>query len=249
MEYYTTDYAKRKCMLYISFFIVLFFCTLRYNVGFDSEVYLSLYTKVPNSLFANDNLSNFREEYLFLKYFVLLKNIGITPPFAIAITIAIINLLFFRFIYKYSPYKCFSVLVLFSWYFTYIFSTLRQGLAMGIFLCIAYPFLEQKKYIKYYIVVLIATFFHNSTFIAFFLPLFLNTLRKASRFSIIVLFIISFVVALVPNPLLQSLATIVNQGGAYVENLGTSYVALANRVLAFGIVFFYIILKTNNTKL
>jgi hypothetical protein len=238
IELYLAGRSKKKeYLFYISSFLVFAFCSLRYNVGTDAGTYLRIYSQVPDSLFSNDDLSGIKGEYLFLKFFILLKSIGIMPPLGNAIVIATTNLLFLRFIYKYSPYKCFSVLILFSWYFVYIFCALRQGLAMGVFLGIAYPFLEQKKYVHYYIAMLAAMLFHTAAVIAFLVPLALRILRKASKYQITVLSVIFFIIALIPNSLLLSIAEVIDKGELYIEDSSISYMALLNRILAFLIVF------------
>lgn len=74
---------------------------------------------------------------------------------------------------KFYSYKnwIFSIIG-FVLYGTYFCSTnlMRQYIAISIIL-LSYKYLYQKSYLKYYMLVLLATSFHSSSFICFILPL------------------------------------------------------------------------------
>lgn len=82
---------------------------------------------------------------------------------------------FWRFIQKYSPYKILSLLLLYpTLYLTYIYSCFRQAVAVAIFCGICIPFLQNKKWIKYYAAVLVAAGFHKTALLLLLVPVFLK---------------------------------------------------------------------------
>jgi hypothetical protein len=239
--------VNKRILFFLSSCIVLIFCSFRYEVGYDYVSYYYIYKSLPDTLISCVD-SNIHGEYLFLQFFILLKSFGIPYPFIVAICQSISMLLFLKFINEYSPYKSFSVLILFSWYFTYIFGILRQGLAISLIWGIAYPYFEQKKQIKYYITIFAATLFHTASCIAFLLPAGIRFLRmrKIEKELQILILLSVFVIAFVPNPLLPLGMEIVGQKGLYIETNSISYLALFNRVLIFVIVF--LLCKTKDEK-
>ena len=245
LEYYSRTEKKKKQLFFLSSSILLLFCVLRYNVGFDYDSYEYVYSKLPASFDINYDLSGITGEILFLYIFMLLKSIGVSYPIANSLIILTINLLFLRFISKHSLYKCFSLLILFSLYFVFIFSTLRQGLSMSLFLGFAFPLLEEKKYIKYYITILILTLIHTSIVVTCILTIVMKYKNQIKSFDLILLFV-CFAIALIPNPILLNTAETIGRGEGYITSTSISYFALFNRTLLF--IFIYIFCKPETGK-
>ena len=177
--YFTRRLKKpKKAYCYILFIAFSLIIGLRhYSIGTDT------YSYVFNFLRAK-GLSE-TPLYMLLDYreflFLLFRNI--VREFTDSYTIYLLLIAFFYmgsvlcFIYKYSTIPSISVLLFMSMgYFSFCMSGLRQTIAMGIFI-IAVMALQEKKYIKCAILLLIATGFHISSIIyfaaliAYFLPL------------------------------------------------------------------------------
>lgn len=237
IEYCTPNKRTKNNLFYFSALVLLLFCALKYGVGFDYFSYEYVYNSLSSSQI--DGFSSFKVglkvEYLFGRFFILLKDLGIDYIYAHMITIILTNLLMLKFISRYSKYKCFSILILYSWYFVYIFSTLRQGLAMSIILGLAIPFLEKEKYWKYYLVVFITAFVHTSSLVCLSFPLIIRY-RKLLESRYLIIVAICFLFVVIPNPVIQ-LAAQYAEKETYIDS-GLSVGALLNRLLACIIVYF-----------
>lgn len=145
--------------------IMLVMAALRYGQGTDYFTY---------ELWYNRQITHGVEiGYVLLTG--LLYQAGIPFAGCIAVIAAIEMLCFYVFIQKYSPYKLVSVLLLYpTIYLTYMFSLIRQSLALAVFCGIAIPFLMEKKYIKYCMGVLLAASFHQTALILLVLPIVLK---------------------------------------------------------------------------
>ncbi len=89
--------------------------------------------------------------------------------------------LIYKFIRDYSKMPIMSLTIFFAlYYLIYVFSAIRQGIAMALFLALGIPFLKDRKYIRFIIVVLIAATMHSSILIVLLLiPIFeLNISKK-----------------------------------------------------------------------
>ena len=95
----------------------------------------------------------------------ILGKLGISFHAFLVLHAAFIMTSFGIFIYRYSrlPWLGFSMLIAFS-YFEYSFGILRQLLAIAILLY-AVPYIENKKPIKFFLLVLLAFFFHRTAIV------------------------------------------------------------------------------------
>lgn len=169
--------TKGRFVSYVfSFFILVLMVSLRYRVGGDSQFYDDYYTEMPS-------LSN-------VKFFIQFENNGFQQPLWIIINAIcksisdsvilfqffhaiLFNVILFIFANRYSS-KPFSVIFLFYvslFYFYYSFEIQRETMAVAVFL-LNVKNLEEKKWLKYYILVFVSFLFHISAFILIFLPFF-----------------------------------------------------------------------------
>jgi hypothetical protein len=147
---------------------------LRYHIGIDSLRYEQWF----NNDLPTINHFSFNSYYGYEPLFVLLSSLIKTLfggwIFAQIIFAFIINVIIFRYIKKYTRYIFTAVLIYFiSWFFDYNCETIRQSLAVAVFL-MSIRFLEHKKYVKYYIFAIIAFLFHYSSIVVFIIPLILK---------------------------------------------------------------------------
>lgn len=95
----------------------------------------------------------------------------------------------YRAINRYSSHKCLSLLILYpTYYMTYLYSAVRQGLVVSLFLAYGLDMLKQKKFVSYYILVFILSLFHTSALILIFLPLLIKLKGKTPFFWFAVAF-------------------------------------------------------------
>lgn len=168
----STPYKKKL------FFILIFFMTImlaiRYGQGSDYYEYYLQYTQIDSSasLFINRLYHGELGWYILL---VIANRLGLSFETFIMILSIVMMSLIGRAINKLSPYKILSLLILYpTFYLTYFFSAIRQGLVASIFLGFGLELLIKKKYIKYYVLSVVLIFFHKSAFILLLLPLLLK---------------------------------------------------------------------------
>jgi len=93
-----------------------------------------------------------------------------------------------RAIRRYSPLKTTSLLLLYpTFYLTYFFSAIRQGLVLSLFFGIGLELLEKKKTVAYILLVLLMSSFHTSAIVLVALPLILKfESRQTDLFAVAV---------------------------------------------------------------
>ena len=185
------NYRKKEIYITIVFFLWAI-SALSYRLGVDVvNNYMPEYDSII------EPLNKISSDYLFETHnrqwgWMLLLSITktITPSFDFfkAFHALIINFSFGYIIYKYFKFKFTALLC----YYIYIyipvnFEILREALAISFFL-LSTPYFLERKFIKYYLLTIIAFSFHISAFILFLFPLTLKI--EQSRFVIISLLII-----------------------------------------------------------
>lgn len=169
--------------------ILVLVAGLRWKLGGDSLVYQ---TKFENNIPTLLNMSfndlfetGFEPGIVFLMS--ICKTFIVDFWFFQLIHALIINVSMFNFIKKYTPYKFTAVFVYIFFYFLY-FNTeiLRESLAICIFL-VMYPLLEKRNYKKYYLLNILALFFHTSSILLLLIPLFSRVKFNKKGISYLVL--------------------------------------------------------------
>ena len=202
-------YKENKTLWYITCLLIII-CTsgFRYRMGCDSIVYETEYPFMPTL----SNIGDF--DFSSTRYgrgYVLLTAVAksITPHFyGMQIIHAIIfNCLLFRFFYKYSSYIFSCVLVYYvCGFFYYNYMILRESLAVVIFLT-SWPYLTEKKWIKYYLCCGLAILFHPSATVVCLLPILNLKIFKPffslTKFFFIFCIIFYFVGAIVSQKFLE----------------------------------------------
>lgn len=168
-EYYSTqEYA-----LFIATIVFIIFATLRSdNVGADTKMYHNMYTNMSifnNFQYARTDWRYGRVEigYGLLEYIVSRKF-----PFQVFLMIAaIISIVPIAVaIYRYSENIFLSLFLYIAFgYFSFAMNGIRQAIAIGICFC-AFLASREKKFIKFIILIAIATLFHKSALL--FIPVY-----------------------------------------------------------------------------
>lgn len=163
--------GNKSLWFYSSLIILILLAGLRYRVGSDTLIYMRQFNSNPSM--RELSTFNFRTAeynplwYIFNSPFVTMKSFTM---FQIAHA-TVVNSIFFWFFRKYVPTAYFTAI--FVYYFGYFFyfnmDVLRESLCVGILL-LAYPYLEKKKFIQYYLLCIVALFMHMSAIVMFVIP-------------------------------------------------------------------------------
>lgn len=167
-------YSSGTDWAYVGLVVILtLFAGLRTNYN-DTANYISAYGQAP--VFSQwiedpENLNPFKNP-LFFCFQSLLKSVTNDPQWLIFLTSLITQWCLVRFFKRYSEHFCFSIFIYFT-LGTFIFSlaALKQVLGMAI-VTLAFPYLEKKKWVPYYLIVFIAMMVHTYSIAFAVLPLF-----------------------------------------------------------------------------
>ncbi len=163
-----TRFKNSKTLFRISMILYAVFLSLRYGQGVDYFSYNYSYTVYQPSLSeilfegAWNTATNFEPGYNILVS--IFKQLSFSYEAYIAILSIIMVILLYRFIIRYSQSYMLSFFVLYASYgIVIIESILRQGIAVVLLTTLAVPLLQDKKYIRAFIVMAIAYTFHVSS--------------------------------------------------------------------------------------
>lgn len=159
--------GNKKYILYflLSFLLLFILIAFRSNqVGTDYEFVGDAFTRVVNNTYTESDVSWFG-----VPLFLMCKGIGFVigdSVFAFYFLIAFFSLFFlYKAILKNSTNPTISLFLMISFCLYYqMFNQSRQMLAIVIVLY-SYTYLKEKKFWKYFLVILLATMIHNSAFI------------------------------------------------------------------------------------
>lgn len=171
---------------------------LRYKVGGDSISYLESFSSVPFfGQLGNFNLSQAQYDPLWIVLSSISKSIINDFVFFQIIHAVFINLVIFRFIKQNTIYRFTSVLLYFLFFYLYFnMEIMRESLAVCVFL-LGYPYLKEKKWLKFYVCAFVAFLFHSSAIILFIFPLFYNL--KFKPLLVVLLVLLFTITTLLPD--------------------------------------------------
>ena len=180
--------ANGKMPKFISFVVLVLLCFLTgaraLTIGNDTENYAFFFNKI-SQVGVTDSLT-IEKGYQWL-CLIISKFVDTVHEFFMVIAI-ISYALVGRIIYKYSQNIGFSVVLLFTMFFSAYTNTIRQGIAMAIVLA-AYFLLKNGKWKRALLLVILAFFFHNTAIVGILLFLYKFIPKKfISVFSISCIF-------------------------------------------------------------
>ncbi len=188
--------GDRKVWAYCELALLILIAGLRYRVGGDTLIYMDMFETYPTI----DELSTFDFETakynpLWYIYNSVFKTFGDSFTFFQIVQAIIVNVCFFRFFRRYSPKAFFTcVFVYYVGYYCYFnMEVLREALCICV-LFEAYPFLEKRKFIPYFLLSAFAMCIHMSAVIMFLLPLMLFI--RHDRFWLAIIIVIGTIVML-----------------------------------------------------
>lgn len=177
------DYSinNQKRYYWFLFLVLALVAGLRYRIGTDTITYEAWFES--NGLPTLDNLTvkDFaynRFEPLFVLFGVIIKSLFGNNWIAFQLVHAFfVNFAFFWAIKKYSPAPFIGIAIYYlSTFYALNCEVMRQSLATAV-LVFSLPYLFNKRYVKYFSIVLVAFFIHRTSFLFFLLP-FITFLRS-----------------------------------------------------------------------
>lgn len=240
---YNYDFKNTSKIIYLT---LLFFTILRFEVGWD---YFSYVAEIKEGV---EYFKNSRYEPLSNLIFIMSASLKFYP--LAFIIFGWLTLLFvFKSINNFSVKPVISWLVYYSLplFFFASLSTLRQSLATVIILY-SYKFLREKKDIKFFFAIFIATLFHTSGIFGILLwPI---VKFQFNRTTNVIFFIVSFLFPIFLNDLLIGFAdqivtnvSLFSKYNWYLEHESVGTTKLQYLYFAFGI--FNLIFYNRLTKL
>lgn len=179
--------SGKKEWYFFFLFILILLVGLRYRIGTDSITYESWFYSSSLPTLGKLNADAFSQKYepLFVLFSSVVKTLFNSWVVFQLFHATIINSIAFRFFKKYSTAPFICITIYYVWLlFPLNCEIMRQSLATSVCL-LALPYLLEKKYVKYYLIIFIAIFFHRSTVLFLILP-FVSIITKR---SVLLLFI------------------------------------------------------------
>lgn len=153
--------------------ILVLFAGLRTNYN-DTWNYIRAFKNMPSfsQWIANpENLNPFKNPLYYCAE-SLLKSVTDNPQWLIFLSSLFTQCCFIRFFKRYSSNFLFSIFIYFTLgTFVFTLAALKQVLGMAI-LTLAFPYLEKKKWLPYYLLVFVAMLVHTYSIFFAVLPLF-----------------------------------------------------------------------------
>ena len=241
-------HEKKDCKyLLVLVILYFFFLALRYGQGTDYFNYKTLYLLNPQNyenFFINSYLNS--TEPLFYLLNIFARKSGLGFQFVICLSALICVGFSFLFIQKYSKYKLFSFFILYTNYFFYFQSAIRQSIAMVIISTAIYNYVKQKKINSYFLMVCFAMMFHTSAVIGIVIPFILRINFKIvfNPICFFCLAILSILLSLfIPKIIILIISSIIPRYSYYGANFSTNIGAI---FLRFILSYFVIYLSKKN---
>ncbi len=228
----------------LAFTAMTIFLCFRAGQGTDYPAYEWIYRLVPDTFSFTHEVyfsGTASAEYGWWILCNAAKSLGLSVHVFISLLGLFEMVLVNRFvgIFGNGRYKLLTLVIAFhTFYFTFMYSTLRQALCLSIFLGIMLPDFSKKRYLRYIATALILTvFIHRSSFIL--ILLLVADLFKRKHFK--VLLPASLVVGLGLNfaggSLLRPLFVLVGKT-SYLSHMGISYFAVLERLVMLAVVIY-----------
>lgn len=190
-----------KIWYYFNLVVLILLAGLRYRVGGDTLMYMSMFDEIPtlNELkYFDFDTAKFNP----LWYIINAVSKTIHDEFFLfqIIHACIVNPVFFYFFRKYSPNYYFTVILFYyvGYYCYFNMEVMRESLCICMLL-LSFHFMYQKRWLLYYAVCICALLMHYSALVMFLFPFLLLFFKKPSWKIQLSLFILIFIFTLVVN--------------------------------------------------
>ena len=241
-----------KKWYYFILAVLILLAGLRYRVGSDTLIYMSMFEDCPK--LAELKYFDFAEaQYNPLWYILnsISRSIFDSFTFFQIMHAVIVNSVFFWFFRKYCPLYYFSAILLYYiGYFCYFnMEILRESLCICLLL-LSIPFYLRKQWLIYYIISIIALFFHYSAVVMLFMPL-LQLFKKPSwKWQLVLFFAVILFMKVINVPaLLLDVLGLNEQLTLLLKNyldLERSFMGMLSEVIKYLPIFILICVRESN---
>ena len=212
--------TRKKIFLYASFIDMFLFLSLRsIDVGIDLPNYFYFFDKCNEHSWAT--IFSYRYEPGFIIYTKIIANVFNNKQLFLSVT-ALLSLAGpFYIIKKYSKNYFLGIFLYITFqFFTYDFYLLRQIIAMSITM-LSLKFVEEKKLIKFILMIVLATCFHTSACI-FIIVYWLSKINMDNK-KVVLVFFIMVAVAIFGNSIINMALNFLYQHYAESEGEAGGY--------------------------
>lgn len=185
-----------RAWIVVEWLVLVLIAGLRYRVGGDTLIYMKMFETMPSLGELRDfDFEEAKYNPLWYIYGAIFKTCGDSFTLMQISNAIIVNTIFFRFFKRYCPLCFFSaVFVYFGGYYCYFnMEIMRETFCIAILLE-AYPFLEKKRLISYFLLCGLALLMHMSAIVMLLLPLAL--LVQRDRLWMAMLIVVGMVIML-----------------------------------------------------
>ena len=223
---------------YGAFLLLTLMLSLRYGQGTDYFSYRLMYDMTPSNFFKLFTYYGFEAEYGWRVVFWVFRLFGQPfPAFIFVLSIAEMALLF-RFIQRFCKRRMLALFLCYhTLYLTWLFSGLRQGLVMVVFLGLLLEWLLQKKYLPYCIGCVLCGCIHGVGFLLLTAVIVNTKLLQTLKWQLVLVgaaWAFGLLIAtgifdgFLPKILPESVA-------AYYSRKGLSFFAIAERIFSYAV--------------
>jgi len=250
--------AGKEFMYIIELLILISLAGFRYRVGGDSLAYEDDYQNLPTfSELIKYGFSDLPYQPLWYILNALTKSVSKNFFFFQLIHAIIINSCIFVFINKYCIHRFTFIVFYFIFLYPYFnFEILRESIAVVIFL-FAFPLIQEKKYLRYYLLNILSFLFHPSALFLFIVPILYFLFKSNTNFLklffvgiIIILFSSIIVTTLIDHLPLNMFILAKLEGYTSLEiNINGIIVGLFNLLPVMGILYLLKKIPINNPNI
>lgn len=183
---------------YFTLVVFIALAGFRYKVGGDTLAYMEYFKDIPFIWqLKKFNFSQAQYEPLWIIFSSLSKSIINDFAFFQVLHAAFINIVIFRFIKQNTVYRFTAILIYYLFFYAFFdLEIMRESISVCIFL-LGYPYLKQKKWLKFYLFAVLAVLFHASAIILCIFPFTRNV--KFKPLPIILLVSIFVLITFIPD--------------------------------------------------
>lgn len=226
-----------RWLYYILMVILIAMFCLRYGQGTDYQAYKYIYNSVAASLNPAAILqSSGHGEIGWLYINAVFKILHIPFMYMILFISLIASIFFARFINKFCEYKILALTISYpTLYLTYMYSAIRQGLIICVFLGLLLDLFLQKKWKSYFLIVFILTLIHSSA-LSFLLPILIKgeyELNHKMILFIIISWIIGLLLYLFGKSIISLLSFLPGSFSYYLMESNLSIISIIERLVMF----------------
>lgn len=212
----------RDWLYYIVLILVILASAFAFRLGSDGPGYQDSFEyDVPTlghltQIFLNDY--NTRWQPGFILMMSLCKTINPSFYFFKLVYACVLNISIFSFFRRNTSYLFMAILfylLLYGFYFN--FEIFREAMAFTVFIW-AYPLINKKKWVKYYLFCIVAIMFHTSALILLFVPL-ISLLKIGNMTTTMIMFLATIVLIAISSQTNSIVARLLS----YSENFESGY--------------------------